>query len=99
MQTVREEVPTGQTAYQLFPKVIVYGFFKDISYCLTYDPIDARHEPSRQSSKQGYGANPYNRATLMSRILKECGMSVQESNTPWGRSPNGLAEQLSKMNP
>lgn len=99
MQTVRDEVPVGQTTYQLFPKVNAYGFFKDISHCLTYNPIDARHSPSRQPSKQGYGANPYNCATLVSRILKEGGMSIQESNTPWGQSPNGLAEQLSKIKP
>lgn len=97
MHQIRNGVPTAQTAYQLFPKINALGFFKDISHCLTYDPIDARHAPSRQPDPSGYGEHTYNCATLVTRILQKGGLPVTESATPWGQSPDSLAEQLLKM--
>ncbi|MGV3739957.1 MAG: hypothetical protein ACO1N3_01525 [Gammaproteobacteria bacterium] len=94
IHNVKKEVETGQSTYQLFPKMNALRFFKDIPHALTYDPIDFKNAPSLLPSKQDYGANTYNCATLVTRILQEGGMNIKQENTPWGQSPNSLAEQL-----
>lgn len=97
MQNVKKEVDTGQTTYQLFPKLNGLRFFRDIPHALTYDPIDFRHAPSLRPSNEEYGAHTYNCATLVTRILQEGGLEIKQENTPWGQSPNGLAEKLIKQ--
>ncbi|MDP3705539.1 MAG: hypothetical protein Q8R24_06475 [Legionellaceae bacterium] len=85
----RDEVKTGQTTYQLLPKVNTLQFFKEIPQFISYNPVDIGSTP-----KPPQGNNRYNCATLVSSILKEGGMPIRQSIMPWGQTPNDLAEQL-----
>lgn len=91
----REEVVTGQTTYQLLPKVKATRFFFELPQYLNYNPVDII--PSRQlSSMHFYGQHNYNCATLVKDILQVGGLPLNETNTPWGSTPNDVAMQISK---
>ena len=92
----RDEVKTGATTYQLLPKINTLGFFKDIPEYINYNPVDIAKKPKQSPTSGYYGYNRYNCVTLVSTILATGGMPIQQSNMPWGQTPNDLIEQLSK---
>lgn len=94
MDKEQSKVESGETSYQLFPKVNAIGFFKDITKYLSYNPVDIGDISRDRTSTKPPRA--YNCATYVNRILNEGGLPVRESKTPWGQSPNDLAEQLFK---
>lgn len=96
VETTREEVQTGETAYQLFPKINTLKFFKEIPHYLNYNPVDIKDCLKNKQKTKLYGDNRRNCVTLVDDILNAGGMPAMQSNAPWGQTPNGLAEQLLK---
>ena len=96
--TIVSKVDSGELAYQLFPKVNAVRFFKEIPRYITYNPVDIettaqKHEQRNTSAEP----NVFNCATLVGHLLKIGGMSIKESNTPWGLSPSELSAQLKRF--
>lgn len=96
MDDIAAKVKTGEVAYQLFPKVNAFGFFKDIPRFISYNPVDINGVKNKQVPS-AYNPKVYNCATLVGHLLSHGGATVKESKTPWGQSPNELASQLYKM--
>ena len=94
----KQEVSTGERAYQLFPNVdalgYVNGLIQDAPALINMDPVDAelqRSHSSEQKSAVAFHAN--NCATYACDILEAGGLHLDKSNF-WGVSPGGLADQL-----
>lgn len=96
IQKTREETQLAETTYQLFPNVNTLKFFKEIPQHITYNPIDSANPPIASETNNSYGKHKYNCATLVGKILNEGGLPIKHSNTPWGQTPDNLAEQLKK---
>eukprot|EP01038_Epipyxis_sp_PR26KG_P006182 gene6182-8516_t len=91
----RDEVQTGQTSYQLFPKINTYKLFMEIPRFVSYNPIDVTYPSQTKHDNQLYGATRQNCATLVSDILSAGGIVVkQQSFVPWGKTPNDVADLM-----
>ena len=97
MKTTKEEVETGQTTYQLLPKVNTLTFFKELPQYINYNSIDIINPPRQSHKGHTYGDKKYNCATLVSSILVAGGLPIQQSSMPWGQTPDSLANQLSNF--
>lgn len=94
-----EKIDKGDAYYQLLPNVNTLGylssFLQDASTFINYDPIDiASNKNCLFKNKNRDLIHPNNCATLVGDILNKGGMDIHESNTPWGLTPNELAEQI-----
>jgi hypothetical protein len=101
IQKLKEEVKSGKTVYQLLPKVniikLISNFLEDGSSFIGQDPVDvelARRKHDAHPTEPGL--NVYNCATLVADILAAGGKLIEPSRTPWGLTPNGVADQVSQ---
>lgn len=97
IHTVQKQVETGETSYQLLPEVDTTGyvrhFLRDAPAFMGFDPIDIELHRRRLPKDESIGKR-YNCTMLVKDILKSGGMNINSSNTPWGLTPTGLAEEL-----
>jgi len=96
IKEVRAGIETGQTAYQLLPKINALKFFREMPYYLNYDPVDIKDVPNPGKSNKN-SPKVYNCATLVGQLLEVGGMPAMEpSMLPYKPTPNDIAESLSK---
>ncbi|MBX3709842.1 MAG: hypothetical protein KIT56_05310 [Gammaproteobacteria bacterium] len=99
INTIKNKVESGESAYQLLPKVntvgFVDGFLRDSAAFIGQDPVDVEiHRRSLSNHAPTKRIHVDNCATLVSDILNRGNMHIDQSKTPWGLTPNGLADQL-----
>jgi hypothetical protein len=99
MDHVESCVRSGDTSYQLLPRVNMLSFLRELPGYISQDPVDAAltRRIAAASSKQ-HGA-VYNCATLVERILNIGGLRAEPARLqfPWDPTPNGIAERLSSV--
>jgi len=101
IREAKNKVKSKEIAYQLLPKVNFLGFagnfFQNGAAFISHDPIDIELHRRSSKEKQSVQQHTNNCATFVSDILNIGGMHISQSKTPWGLTPNGLADQLDEF--
>lgn len=99
IKKIQTDVNQGDVAYQLLPRLNLFGFLRDSSILVAQDPTDNQLYRKRRSQCQKSDIKTHNCATLVACILNSGGSPVHETSMPWGVTPNGLAEQVRRTVP
>ena len=104
MKQEKDNVQNGRTAYQLFPKVDMMSIARDAPKCIGGDSAALIRKEATYRNKDDTGNTTpsvymprvYNCATLVTSILHAGGLKSikNQAATPWGQSPNNVANQL-----
>lgn len=94
IEKIQTDVNQGDVAYQLLPRLNLFGLLRDSSILVAQDPTDNQLYRERRSQCQKGDIKTHNCATLVASILNSGGSPIHESSMPWGVTPNGLAEQV-----
>lgn len=95
IKDIRQSVEEGKTGYQLFPNISLLGFFNSASSFVAQDPIDVEMHRRRLRLDKENSPQVENCTSLVRKILKGGGQSIEPSKMPWGITPDGLAQKIS----
>lgn len=94
INNLQQNVSNGGAHYQLFPRVNLVRFFSDCATFASQDPIDAAITTLMRRKAQPQQV--FNCTSLVTTILAEGGLPLKKSRTPWGKTPDALADEIEK---